>query len=557
MRKLNIKCKHLIFNFTCGKNLLTRQRALFKSKRRGDSRCAIATRFTCQRFLCNRGKRQGDSPRVIATRFTCQRALCNRGKRQGDGQRVIATRFTCQRALCNRGKRQGDTQRVIDTELVHGSSTYTAVQNRVQFREKQSKSYEKLLELMSNYVNLSETVKALHFVNELCVCKNHVDICDTRDDLGNESKVNRTCNLKTYDNPVEKPTSPRPLPDNNNAYTHLSTFTIQTKYVNSRKSKVFNRISGRSRCATRHVVHVNTRDREPSRIPMKKLVHSMGKNKKRRRKIKSFIKRLIPKSSALHNLLSTRYRKYVSEKLANINMWQFCKLCRSGKKQKCIKRENLKIAITGNTLRTLNYTKIQNTSKCNMEKIKTSDKRFLFVCGDIELNPGPVNISSMSLSVLTTRLARLGRKPVNTIGDGNCFFRSVSHQLYGTEDRHPQIRALAIQHLINFPEHFVEYNTDQSWLQYLQSMSTLGTWAENIIIQAVANTNNLRINITESAQNFSESTTVSSICAESETQRRGLRDIYVGHLEELHYVSTTPIRPTTQSISSEITKSKI
>ena len=85
-------------------------------------------------------------------------------------------------------------------------------------------------------------------------------------------------------------------------------------------------------------------------------------------------------------------------------------------------------------------------------------------------------------------------------------------------------------------------------------MSRLGTWADNIIIQAFANTNNLRINITESAPNFSESTTVKSIHAESENQRRNLRDIYVGHLEELHSVSsTTPIRPTTQSIPSEIT----
>ena len=133
------------------------------------------------------------------------------------------------------------------------------------------------------------------------------------------------------------------------------------------------------------------------------------------------------------------------------------------------------------------------------------------------------------------------------------FFRSISHQLYGTEDGHPQIRALAIQHLINSPEHFVEYNTHQSWLQYLQSMSRLGTWADHIIIQAVANASNLRINITESEPNFSESTTISSIYAESETHRRSLRDIYVGHLEELHYVSTTPIRPTTQSISPEIT----
>ena len=137
--KLKMKCKHSIFNFNCGKNLLTRQSALFKNKRRGDSRCAIATRFTCQRALCNRGKRQGDSPRVVATRFTCQRALCNREKGQGDSQRVIATRFTCQRALCNRGKRQGDSQRVIDTDLVHGSSTCSAVQNRVQFRAKLSR----------------------------------------------------------------------------------------------------------------------------------------------------------------------------------------------------------------------------------------------------------------------------------------------------------------------------------------------------------------------------------------------------------------------------------
>ena len=232
---------------------MTRQRALFKSKRRGDSRCAIATRFTCQRALCNRGKRQGDSPRVMATRFTCQRALCNRGKRQGDSQLVI------------------------DTDLVHGSSTCSAVQNRVQFRAKLSRSYEKLLELMSNYENLSESMKVLHFVNELLICKNCVDICGADRDLGNKSKVNKTCNLKTYDNPIAKPTSPRPLPDNNYAYARLSTFTKETKLINSRKSNVFNRISGRSRCVTRHLVHVNTRDREPSRIPMKKLVHSMSK----------------------------------------------------------------------------------------------------------------------------------------------------------------------------------------------------------------------------------------------------------------------------------------
>jgi hypothetical protein len=137
------------------------------------------------------------------------------------------------------------------------------------------------------------------------------------------------------------------------------------------------------------------------------------------------------------------------------------------RKHKLLKSNSVKLKIVG-------------TSKCKMRRIKTSARNFLFVSGDVELNPGPVNTSN--LSVLTTRLARIRRKPVNIVGDGNCLFRSVSHQLYRTESRHAQIRALAIQHLINWPEHFIESNTEQSWSHYLQNMSRLGSWADHIII---------------------------------------------------------------------------
>ena len=342
---------------------------------------------------------------------------------------------------------------------------------------------------MRIYWNLSETVKALCYVRELRLCSEmHFDVSDTEDDLGNKSKVNTTYNLKICDNRKEKTVSPRPLADSN---AHSYRVTVQSKHINSDESNAFNRSSGRSRCITRHLVCVNKHDREPSRIPMKKLVNSMSRNKNRRHKMKSFIRRLIPKSSALHNLLSTTYRKCLSQKLTNnIYKWQFRRVCH-GRKMLKLKNEipkisNVRSRRNQDKLCTLNNPiKIQNTNKCNMQRIKTSEKCILFVCGDIELNLGPVNISSMS--VLTTRL---GQKPVN-IGDGNCFFRSISHQLFGTEDRHPQIRALAIQHLINSPEHFVEYNTHQTWLQYLQSMSRLGTWADHIIIQAAANAQNL------------------------------------------------------------------
>ena len=54
----------------------------------------------------------------------------------------------------------------------------------------------------------------------------------------------------------------------------------------------------------------------------------------------------------------------------------------------------------------------------------------------------------------------------------------------------------------------------------------------------VANVNNLRIHITESGQNFTETTVVTSIYAQSP---ESVRHIYIGHLDELHYVSTSPI----------------
>ena len=107
------------------------------------------------------------------------------------------------------------------------------------------------------------------------------------------------------------------------------------------------------------------------------------------------------------------------------------------------------------------------------------------------------------------------------------------------------------------PERFIESNTEYSWLQYLNNMSMQGTWCDGMIIQAVADQFNLRIIITETHEQFSQ---FSIICAVSLT--RPPTDIYLGHIDEYHYVSTLPY-PSMSEIShnellnsSEILKSK-
>lgn len=66
----------------------------------------------------------------------------------------------------------------------------------------------------------------------------------------------------------------------------------------------------------------------------------------------------------------------------------------------------------------------------------------------------------------------------------------------------------------------------------------VGTWADGIIIQVVADNPNLKSHITESHPNFAEFTVV-----EAATSQQQLRTIYVGHLDEFHYVSTKHLVP--------------
>ena len=256
-----------------------------------------------------------------------------KSKRREDSRCDIVNRFTCRRALCNRGKRQGDGPRAIDTDLVHGSST--TVQNRVQLREKLLRTYGKLLALMSNYENLPRTIKTL-YEKQLCLCEMLLCVDKTAGDLGNMmSRVNETCNLKTSHNCLKGTTDFSLQPDSNGYNANiksqlLSSFRIQTKHLTFNQLYALDR--SRSRCI-KHIVRTERRDCEPSRIPVRKLVYLMSKNKTKRRKIKSLIRRFIPKSSSWHNLLSTRYRKYVIQKPTNTNIWQFRKPTKFAKKE--------------------------------------------------------------------------------------------------------------------------------------------------------------------------------------------------------------------------------
>ena len=106
-------------------------------------------------------------------------------------------------------------------------------------------------------------------------------------------------------------------------------------------------------------------------------------------------------------------------------------------------------------------------------------KSFALSSGINPVNEHPSDIiasgsadSYSDYNCLITRLSDKGLQAVEVGGSGDCFFRSFSHQYYGTAQTHLEVCQAGIAHLQKHPELFIEFalvNFD-SWQTYLKRM---------------------------------------------------------------------------------------
>jgi len=172
--------------------------------------------------------------------------------------------------------------------------------------------------------------------------------------------------------------------------------------------------------------------------------------------------------------------------------------------------------------------------QCQLQTFHVAD-RILAQSGDIEENPGPshqcsVNTNSSdtssSVSLLESRLSSLNRTALDVGGGDNCFFRAVSHQLFGNPNNHFHVCSLGVQYLEQCPES----NTESSRLYYLNNISCQGTWADALLKQW---------QIVSIYQFTLLNQMKFSFLPQPVNMTRGYTNIHIaGHIGEMHYVST-------------------
>mmetsp|Transcript_946 Transcript_946/g.2255 ORF Transcript_946/g.2255 Transcript_946/m.2255 type:complete len:266 (-) Transcript_946:1932-2729(-) len=71
-------------------------------------------------------------------------------------------------------------------------------------------------------------------------------------------------------------------------------------------------------------------------------------------------------------------------------------------------------------------------------------------------------------------------------GDGNCLFRAVSDQIYGTEDLHTSLRAQSIEFMIIARDLMEAFVIGESYDDYVTRMAKEGVWAGHLELQALS-----------------------------------------------------------------------
>ena len=90
------------------------------------------------------------------------------------------------------------------------------------------------------------------------------------------------------------------------------------------------------------------------------------------------------------------------------------------------------------------------------------------------------NVPKTTSEDLKALLSERNLEIVDVPGDGNCFFYSVSQQMYGTISQAAHIRELAVNQVTNRPKNFTGFLTeDESIDDFIIGLSTNRIWADN------------------------------------------------------------------------------
>lgn len=118
--------------------------------------------------------------------------------------------------------------------------------------------------------------------------------------------------------------------------------------------------------------------------------------------------------------------------------------------------------------------------------------------------------------------------------DGNCQFRAMSMELFGTQERHGEVRDIAVAHMKKRPEDFQVYFEEEEFDEYLRGMSQPRTWGDELTLRAVTDALCVKIHvITTEQENW---------YLHYDPVGEPVRELFLTYLSPIHYNTLRPLQ---------------
>mmetsp|Transcript_19671 Transcript_19671/g.59471 ORF Transcript_19671/g.59471 Transcript_19671/m.59471 type:complete len:255 (+) Transcript_19671:318-1082(+) len=107
----------------------------------------------------------------------------------------------------------------------------------------------------------------------------------------------------------------------------------------------------------------------------------------------------------------------------------------------------------------------------------------------------PVQEKGDDLQRLNERLRKLGQFDILEMqGDGNCQFRAISMNLYGSQDHHDLVRDKVVRHMYKNRDEFQPF-LGEDWHRYMKDMVCSGTWGDELTLKACCDAYQILISV--------------------------------------------------------------
>jgi len=156
---------------------------------------------------------------------------------------------------------------------------------------------------------------------------------------------------------------------------------------------------------------------------------------------------------------------------------------------------------------------------------------------------------------LDSRLRILGLASVEMEGDGNCQFRALSDQIFGSQQHHAVVRAAAVAHMKAAHDYFsMFFETSMEFTSYIREMTRSRTWGDELTLRASVEAFGIVAHVvTSEEQNWylvytpeapppeDVKSLVAKLCRTSRLQPPpASKDVFINYISPIHYNAVSP-----------------